>query len=171
MANLTGLVDLNASPESQFAPLPSGDYTAIIADSIVKQTKRGDGSYLELTYQIVDGPYHGRQVWARVTLSNPNATAVTIGQQHLAQIRHATGVLQLTDSQQLHNLPHVIRVEFRPANPARGQDRDGNEVREYKALAGAAPRPAAPATPAAPRPAAPAQQAASPGLPWQTRAA
>ena len=162
MANLTGLVDLNASPESQFAALPSGEYPALITDSTVKQTKKGDGSYLELTYQIVDGPYRGRQLWARINLTNPNATAVTIGQQHLAQIRHATGQMQLSDSQQLHNIPHLIRVEYKPA---RDQYSESNEVREFKALAGAAPRQSAPAPQQAPA------AANAGGLPWQRNAA
>lgn len=174
MANLAGKIDYNASPESQFDPLPSGEYLAIVSASEVKETKKRDGEYLELTYQIVDGPYQGRQLWARVTLSNPNQTAVQIGQQHLAQLRHATGVLQLTDSQQLHHIPHVIRVEFQPADPAKNRTRDQNEVREYKAMnkAGQAPQPAAPrnAAPApfvapAARPA-PAAPAAGPKLPW-----
>ena len=167
MANLTGLVDLNASPESQFAALPSGEYPALITDSAVKQTKSGNGSYLELPYQVIDGPYKGRQLWARINLTNQNATAVTIGQQHLAQIRHATGQMQLSDSQQLHNIPHVIRVEYKPA---RDQYSESNEVKEYKALAGTAaqaPKPAqAPATQVPPPAAANAG-----GLPWQRNAA
>jgi len=168
MANLTGLVDLNASPESQFAALPSGEYPALITDSTVKQTKKGDGSYLELTYQIVDGAYRGRQLWARINLTNPNATAVTIGQQHLAQIRHATGQMQLSDSQQLHNIPHLIRVEYKPA---RDQYSESNEVKEYKALAGAtaqAPKPAQ-ANPQGQTQAPAAANAG--GLPWQRNAA
>ena len=164
MANLAGLIDYNASPESQFSALPSGEYPALITDSTVKQTKAGTGTYLELTYQIVDGAYKGRQLWARVTLSNPNATATQIGQQHLAQLRHATGQMQLQDSQQLHNIPHLIRVEHKPASGAYGES---NEVREYKALSGAPVQmtgraPAASANVASP---------AAGGLPWQTKAA
>ena len=174
MANLAGKIDYNASPESQFDPLPSGEYLAIVSASECKPTKKGDGEYLELTYQIVDGPYQGRQLWARVTLASENAQAVQIGQRHLAQLRHATGVLQLTDSQQLHHIPHVIRVEFQPADPAKNRQRDQNDVREYKAMtkAGqaappASPRAAAPAPFVAPaaRPA-PAAPAAGPKLPW-----
>jgi len=162
MANLAGLIDYNASPESQFAALPSGEYPALITDSEVKQTKKGDGSYLALTCQVIDGPYKGRQLWARVTLTNPNATAVQIGQGHLAQLRHATGQMQLQDSQQLHNIPLLVRVEHKPAQGAYGES---NEVREYKALSGAVQQmPARAAAPAAPAPSAG-------GLPWQTKAA
>ena len=168
MANLAGLIDYNASPESQFSALPSGEYPALITDSTVKQTKAGTGTYLELTYQIVDGPYKGRQLWARVTLSNPNATATQIGQQHLAQLRHATGQMQPEDSQQLHNIPHLIRVEHKPATGAYGES---NEVKEYKALAGAAaqaPKPVQANPPGQTQ--APAAANAG-GLPWQRNAA
>lgn len=167
MANLTGLVDLNASPESQFAALPSGEYPALITDSNIKQTKSGTGSYLELTYQIVDGAYRGRQLWARINLTNPNATAVSIGQQHLAQIRHATGQMQLSDSQQLHNIPHLIRVEYKPP---RDQYPESNEVKEYKALGGAAAQATKPAQANPPGQQAPTAANAG-GLPWQRNAA
>jgi hypothetical protein len=162
MANLSGFIDYNASPESQYSPLPSGEYVAIITDSDVKTTKKGDGQYLELTYQIADGPYSGRQVWVRITLANPNATAVTIGQTHLAQLRHATGRLTVSDSAEFHNIPHVVRIEHVPANPAKGRDRDGNDIKEFKALAGAK-APAAQPQVSASKPAG--------GLPWQRNAA
>ena len=165
MANLSNLVDLTASPESQFEPLPSGDYPVVVVGSEVKTTKRGDGQYLELQMQVMSGAYSGRTLWSRVTLSNPNATATQIGQQQLAQLRHATGQMQLSDSQQLHGVPVQARVEHVKADPSKHRDRDGNEVRSFKALAGAtsaqpvaAHRPAAPAAPAG-------------GLPWQTKAA
>ena len=163
MANLAGMIDYNASPESQFAALPSGDYPAVITDSAVKTTKAGNGQYLELTYQVIDGPMRGRQVWARINIQNPNATAVQIGQQNLAQLRHATGVLKLEDSQQLHNIPHIIRVEYKPP---RDQYGESNDVKEYKAMAGAGS-----STPQHPQRTdqAPAAPAAG-GLPWQRNA-
>lgn len=167
MANLTGLIDYNASPESEFSALPSGEYPALITDSDVKQTKKGDGSYLQLTLQVIDGAYRGRKLWARVTLTNQNATAVSIGQQHLAQLRHAVGKLgQLTDSAELHNIPILVRAEFKPAQGGYGES---NEVKEFKALSGASPAAPRPAfTP--PAPAANAAPAAG-GLPWQRNAA
>lgn len=161
MANLSNLVDLTASPESQFDPLPSGDYPVVIVDSEVKTTKRGDGQYLELQMQVMSGPYSGRTLWSRVTLSNPNATATQIGQQQLAQLRHATGVMQLTDSQQLHNIPVQARIEHVKADPAKNRDRDGNEVRAFKALAGA------PAVQQVATPQKPAANTPAGGLPWQ----
>lgn len=158
MANIANLVDYQASPEAQFAPLPSGDYVAIIVASEMKDTKNGRGQYLELEHEIIEGASQGKKVWARLNLVNDNATAVTISNQHLAQIRHATGKLQVTDSQQLHDIPMVIRVEFQPAGPKR--EREGNEIREWKAVDGAVPqsRPSAPA---------PVQQQPAAADPWK----
>lgn len=166
MANIANLVDYQASPESQFAPLPSGYYTAVIVESEMKDTKKGRGQYLELTHEIIEGESQGKKVWARLNLVNDSATAVAIANQHLAQIRHATGQLQVQDSQQLHNIPMVIRVEFQPAGPKR--EREGNEIREWKAVEGGAQsRPSAPAPVAAPvHPAA----GASAAPPWKRTA-
>jgi len=75
--------------------------------------------------------------------------------------------MQLSDSQQLHNIPHLIRVEYKPA---RDQYSESNEVKEYKALAGAtaqAPKPAQANPPGQQAPAA----ANAGGLPWQRNAA
>jgi len=165
MANLTGLVDLNASPESQFAALPSGEYVAAIVDSDLKPTKKGDGKFLALTYQVLEGPYKGRNLWARLNIVNMNPKTQEYAQRDLAKIRHATGhVAQLQDSQELHSIPHLIRVEYKPAQDGYGES---NEIKDYKAIAGAAPVRTQPA--AQPQQTAPANQAD--GLPWQRNAA
>lgn len=120
------------APVDEFAPLPSGEYRAMIVDSDMKPTKAGTGQYLELTYQILDGPFTGRNVWSRLNLDNPNQKAVDIAQRDLQKIQYAIGGIAVTNSEQLHNIPHVIRVEFVPANPAKNQNRDGNEIRGWK---------------------------------------
>lgn len=145
------------APQDEFAPIPSGEYLATITDSDMKPTKRGDGQYLELTYQIIDGPFNGRQLWARLNLDNPNQKAVEIAKRDLQKIQFACGGIAVSDSVQLHNIPHLIRVEFVPANPAKNQNRDGNEIKGWKRQEGVMP--AANASPFAQRPAAPAPAA------------
>lgn len=138
------------APRDEFEPLPSGEYRAMIVDSDMKPTRAGTGQYLELTYQILDGPYAGRNVWARLNLDNPNPKAVDIAQRDLQKIQYACGGIAVSESNQLHNIPHVIRVEFVPANPAKNQNRDGNEIRGWKRAEGAMPAPqAAPFSPPA----------------------
>lgn len=153
--------------EQDFTPLPSGEYPAIIIDSEMKPTKNGNGQYLELTYQVIDGPLKGRLVWERLNLDNPSVKAVEIAQRSLSSICHATGVMQVQDSQQLHNRPLVIRVEFVKAD---GQKRtsDTNEVKAHKKLDGAVPVQSQPAANHAPAPVQPTAPAAPP---WAQKSA
>ena len=77
----------------------------------MKPTKNGDGAYLELTFEVLDGEYKGRKVWANLNLENPSQTAVKIARAELSSICRAVGVMTPSDSTDLHNLPLVIRVK------------------------------------------------------------
>jgi hypothetical protein len=174
MAHLGQSFDANTiSPDSAFEPLPAGDYLCMITDSAMKPTKNGAGHYLELAMQVIEGRYANRLLWDRLTLIHPNAKTVEIAQQRLSAICHAVGVLQITDSAQLHNLPLVVRIKYLD-DPQFGAK---NEVVAYKpqhppATAPAAhPKPQAAAAPPWSHQGAPAQpkpQAAA-APPWEQR--
>lgn len=156
------MAQLNFSAEgidirSNYEAIPAGDYESMVTASEMKSTKDGTGQYLELTVEIQSGQFQGRRLFDRLNLSNRNPKAVEIAQKQLAQLCHATGVLQVQDSQQLHNRPIVMKVAVKN-DPERGPS---NEIKGYKAK-GAAQQ-AAPFQ--APRAAAPAAPAAAP-LPW-----
>lgn len=148
---------------SQYDAIPAGDYEGMVTASEMKGTKDGTGQYLELTIEIQSGQYQGRRLWDRLNLQNRNPKAVEIAQKQLAQLCHATGILQVADSQQLHNRPVVVKVS------AKNDDQRGmvNEVKGYKAKASMQQQPAfsAPRAPAAPQAAPQAPRAAAP-LPW-----
>ena len=147
--DISTLIDYDASPDTDYGTIPSGYYTAIIVASDRKQTKSGNGSYIELEHQICEGEYQGKTLWARLNLDNPNPIAVKIANQHMAQIRHATGKLKVKDSSELHDIPMLIRVELEMAGAKR--ERDGNEIKEWKALEGGSAAPtSAPAAAQAP---------------------
>ena len=156
-------------PDAGFVPIPAGTYVAQIIDSDVKTTKAGTGQYLQLTWKVLDGPYHGRLVFDRLNIRNSNQTAEQIGQKALSSLCHVTGVLRLQDSSQLHSKPVQVRVTIRKD----AEYGDQNEIKGYAQAQGfAAPQAAAmpPAAQAAP-PAtqAPAPQAAS-VPPWAGQA-
>jgi len=130
----------NVSPESQFTPVPNGDYPVVITESEMKDTKSGGGQYLQLVLEVIEGPYKGRKVWDRLNLVNSNVTAVEIGQRALSQICHAINHLNLTDTVELHGKPMVAKLVVKQSP---GYD-DSNEVKEYKAYSGAAPIAATP---------------------------
>ena len=140
MANLQGFDANQVEPSQDFTPLPAGEYVAVITDSEMKPTKTGNGHYLQLTFQIVEGEHANRLIWVRLNLDNPNATAVDIARRELSAICRSVGVLVPTDSVDLHNLPMVIKVGLK-----RRKDTDElqSEVKGYaKVNATAEPKPA-----------------------------
>jgi len=111
MANLKGFNANEVEPTTDFDPIPAGKYLAVITESEVKPNKSGTGSYLQLTFQIIEGEHKGRFLWARLNLDNPNATAVKIARGELSAICRAVGVMAPNDSVELHDLPLVISVK------------------------------------------------------------
>lgn len=113
MADLRGFDANQVEPSSDFEPIPAGKYLAVITESEMKANKANTGHYLQLTFQVTDGPYKGRNLWARLNLDNPNATAVQIARAELSAICRAVGVLAPNDSVELHDLPIVCNVDSR----------------------------------------------------------
>ena len=139
MANLNGFNANEVEPSASFEAIPAGKYLAAITDSEMKPTKNGGGSYLQLTFTILEGEHKGRVLWARLNLNNANATAVKIAQSDLSSICRAVGVMQPHDSSELHNLPLIVNVRCKKRD-----DRDEwvNDVRgfEPKSAVGGNPR-------------------------------
>jgi hypothetical protein len=129
MADLRGFDANKVEPSSDFDAIPAGKYLAIISESEMKPTKAGNGMYLQLTFQIIDGPYKNRLLWARLNLENPNATAVQIARAELSAICRAIGVLAPNDSVELHNLPLIIHVKCKK------RDDTGDITNEIKGYA------------------------------------
>ena len=89
MANLNGFDAATVDPATDFEPLPAGKYLAVITDSEMKPTKAGTGHYLQMTFQVIDGPFKNRLLWSRLNLDNPNRQAVQIAQGELSAICRA----------------------------------------------------------------------------------
>jgi len=154
------------APSTGFDPVPEGWYNVAITESEIKPTKTGDGAYLQLKVSIIDGPQAGKPVFIRLNLKNSNQQAVDIAHGELSAICHATGVFQVSDSSQLHNLPFQIKVIVKK-DPQHGES---NEVKSYRDASGNEPgRPAqggqpSSFTPAPTATAAPQQAAAAPAF-------
>lgn len=159
----------NISPSQVFTPLPAGDYPAIITESEVKPTKDGQGQYLQLKLQIQGGEFSGRTLFDRLNLWNNNQQAQEIAQRTLSAICHAVGILQIGDSQELHNRPLIVTVKVKPAQ---GNYDASNEIKGYKAAQlSAAPSFVPPQAQAAPAANAPASGFGAVGMPWMNKAA
>jgi hypothetical protein len=143
MADLRGFDANQVEPTSDFEPIPAGKYLAVITESEMKPTKAGTGTYLQLTFQVIEGPYANRLLWARLNLDNPNDTARKIAHGELSAICRAVGVLSPNDSVELHNLPLVIHVRCKKRTDT---GEITNEVKGYAKKE--SPAPPASATPA-----------------------
>ena len=103
----------NVDPQIQFEPIPNGKYVAVITESEIKPTASGNGSFLKLTFEVIEGEHDGRKVFARLNLDNPNAQAVAIAQAQLSAICRAVGVMTPRDSEELHNKKLLVTVKVR----------------------------------------------------------
>jgi hypothetical protein len=111
MPNLNGFDANTVEPmSSDFEPLPSGQYVAMIVASQEKTSKAGHG-YLSLEMEIIEGTCKGRKLWVNLNLNHPSAETVKFARAELAAICRSVGVLKPADSVQLHHMPMVITVK------------------------------------------------------------
>jgi Protein of unknown function (DUF669) len=148
--------DFVAPPSSQRVrgPLPKGNYAVIVLDSVIKATNKNDGQYIELTMQVIEGPYAGRRHWERLNVSNPSKQAEEIAKARLQSICQAVGVPSMTDTGQLHDKPFSVTLDIDRKDETRNRMVGAQSI----GWADTAPQ-AAPAKAAAP--------AASSKKPWE----
>jgi len=111
---MSSLNDFNAhdvDPMSEYKAIPAGDYLAVITDSENKQAKSGTGSYLELKLQVIEGDFKDKCLWTRLNLEHESPEAVKFARAELSSICRAVGVMQPTDSCELHDIPFKIKVK------------------------------------------------------------
>ena len=170
MVSFTQTFDASTvEPSSSYDVLPPGKYLAQIVASEMRVTKDGNGQYLYLEIDILDGQYAGRKLFDRLNLVNANPDTVQIAQRTLSAICRAVGKMQVSNSEQLHLLPLIADVRVRPP---KGMYGESNSIRYLprNAPPAAAPTlavPAAPAAPVAARPVPTAPTPAASGLPWK----
>lgn len=158
MAQLNTAFDATGiDPVVAYEVLPAGKYRAQIVESDMRVTRNGMGQFLWLMLDILEGPHQGRKIFDQLNLVNPNPTTVEIAQRTLSAICHATGKLQVNDSEELHLIPMTIQVTVKPPKDGYGEK---NSIR-YLVPDGTA-QPTAPQPSAAPAQSAPARPAAAP---------
>lgn len=119
------------SPAEERSAIPAGEYLAVITESEMKTTKSGNGQFLQLTFEVIEGEFKGRKVWHRLNLNNPNSQAVEIARRELKAIMVAVNFPGdiINDSADLHNLPLTIKVKAKQSDDGEVQ----NEIKSFKA--------------------------------------
>jgi len=168
--------DLQSTGDGDFSPLPTGEYSVTIDGADLKQTNKGDGTYINMK-MIVDGPTNmGRVVFGKLNIQNQSQKAEAIGRGQLGDILRILGIQAATfeDTDQLLGGQMLVKLVVKDAvyeTDDRGNKvekyKAGNDVKAYKPLTGGtpaqAPAPRQPA-PAPQRQATPAPASKSP--PW-----
>ena len=159
MARMLNSFNAAASDKlGDFTPVPAGVYIAQIEKSEMKETKNGEGHYLELMFKIIDGEHANRPVYERLNLHNANPQTVEIAQKTLATICEICAIDVLDDSEDLHNIPMSIKVVVIPAKAQYGES---NGIKGYEAIEGGVPKAARAGVAVPPR----TEMAATTGIP------
>lgn len=151
-------------------PLPAGVYQAVIVRTQQRDTKKKDGVFVEVEFDVLGPqPHKGRKFWDNFNIMNPSPEATRIGLEQLAKLAKAAGIPVLEDDQQLLNAEVQIEIYIgkdgngTPRNRVSGYFPAGVDVKAFKEnLKGGGSAVITQQPSAAARPAAPAAQASGP---------
>jgi hypothetical protein len=144
MSDLGGEFDSTIIVNTKFETLPPAEYEMMVVESEMKDTKANDGSkYLSCKCAVVSGPLKGKTAFANFNWVNKSAQSVQIGKGQFADLCKAVNVPKPRDSQQVHNIPFIAKVDV---------DGDYNKFKSFKprAVGGVAVPPSQPAAPPPP---------------------
>jgi hypothetical protein len=169
--------------------IPAGWYKTMVTKTELKATGDGTGQMIAAVIQVLEGTYKGSNFFTNFNVVNNSEKAVEIGRKQLSALCHAVNVLEMTETDQLKNIPFFTRVKLTPAvmdeqDPTKVKYQEKNETTGFrnindqaaiakaaetaqaaaKAVSGAA-QPAAQARPAMPPQQPPMQQAAPQYMP------
>lgn len=144
--------ELPQDERGDFSAIPAGDYAVVIDAAEIKATKTGTGQYIKLKLKVTGPTNAGRVLFSNVNIMNQSPEAERIGRQELRKIMEATGVLELSDSDQLIGGHMMVKVTVKTSEQYGAE----NEVKGYRAMS------AAPSSIPQPPPAQPSMFAAQP---------
>ena len=135
MALLPSVFVPEETEDMEFKPLKAGWYPAELVKSELKSTKDKKGKYLSFQFKVTEDANgessEGRFVFTNLNIVNSNETAVKIAHSDLKAICEAVGHKgELEDTVDLHNIPLMIKVSYKPETPDWPAK---NEIKGYKA--------------------------------------
>ena len=135
MALLPSVFIPEENEDMEFKPLKGGWYPAELVKSELKTTKDKKGKYLSFQFKVIedanDESSEGRFVFTNLNIVNTNETAVKIAHSDLKSICESVGHNgELEDTVDLHNIPLMIKVSYKPETPDWPAK---NEIKGYKA--------------------------------------
>lgn len=134
MAAIGNKYDTAAEPSAGFDTMPEHECVAQVIESDCKLTSKGDGEYISLRWQILDGEFKNRILFSNFNIRNPNAVCQQIGNAEFAAVRIALFGSKdkvVNDTAELHNLPCRIKVGCRKRKDTGEME---NHIKKYTSL-------------------------------------
>jgi len=126
-------IDVNAGETitTDFDPLPTDWYRAQVIES--KLVQKDNGIQLDLTWEVLEGPFAKRRVWQREWAQHSSPSAQDIGQRMIRTLGKAMGMSVVDDDEKLRFKPVEIRVGLEKKEEGRAQR---NEVKSARPING-----------------------------------
>ena len=85
-------VQTQSTEKKSYEPLNDDNYTVSLNRVGEKSTKAGNGTLIDVSFQVTDGEFKNRLIWDSFLISHPNAKAAGIGLQRLDSMLKSMGV-------------------------------------------------------------------------------
>lgn len=134
MGNLNLNLDETKPVTMDYSLLPAGWYEAWAKEAVMKRTKAGTGTYLNVQWEILEGEFANAKVFEMFNATNPNPDAVEIGMGKLSKRCKDMGMSGLVDdSAEILNKRIMLKVGIEAGV---GNYEDKNCVLDSKPAAG-----------------------------------
>lgn len=91
---------------------PGKGYKVVIVNSGGEDTKNGQGGFIFVEATPVEGQHVGKKQVIRFNVHNTNPKTVEIAQEQLSALSHVLGKLAWQTTEELHNIPFMIDVDW-----------------------------------------------------------
>lgn len=93
--------------------IPAGQYLATVEEAELKETKDGNGLYINCQFTVVDENHNGRKFWDTFNIKNANEKAVQIGLGRIKSLIVAAGGEPglFNDEQALVGLETLVKLK------------------------------------------------------------
>jgi hypothetical protein len=91
-------------------PIPEGEYLAEVVETDIRATKKGNGHYTLVKWEVAEGDHIGRWLFEYHNHDNPNEKAVEIAARNLKKICNAFGIDGFNDTDELMGKRAILSV-------------------------------------------------------------
>ncbi|MGX1098892.1 DUF669 domain-containing protein [Amorphus sp. MBR-141] len=111
--------------------VPDGAYLFQLVESEVKANAKSTGTIMKYRAEFLDGDYQGSSLTGSINVTHTNPVAQKIGQGELSALCHATGKLEIEDSEELHYEPFWAETVVEKYKDRDGNDREKSVIKRF----------------------------------------